>query len=113
MGFTIRVELNGTPSAAVYENLHGQLATVGMYRTIKGDSGKWYQLPNATYHTVTSQDMETVRDIAVSLANLVWKGGCEVIVTGESGSAWYLKAAGPAPQPGLGGLAALFNASTR
>ena len=86
---------------------------VGIYRTIQGDSGKWYQLPNATYHTVTSQGMEMVRDIVVRLANFVWHGGCEAIVTGENGSAWYLKPAGSAPQAGLGSLAALFNAPTR
>lgn len=112
MGFVIRVELNGTPSAAVYENLHEQLAIAAIYRTIKGDSGKWYQLPNATYHTLSSQGMEEVRDLVVAIADLVWRGGCEVIVTGETGSAWYLKPAQPAPALS-GGLAALFNASTR
>ena len=66
--FITRVELQGSPSEQDYERLHSAMQAVGFGRAIKGDDGKAYKLPTATYVSIGDFTASTVRDLASAAA---------------------------------------------
>lgn len=47
--YITRVELNGPPNSGVYEDVHEAMSKAGFERFIRGVSGAWWALPDATY----------------------------------------------------------------
>ncbi len=108
--YTIRVELRGTPSAAVYDILHARLATIGCKRFIVGTdrSGiqRTYSMPHAEYDLTTEFSFDQVRDATLEIAQAVWPH-VDVLVSEVINRAWYMDPVQVAPT-GLLGLAAAF-----
>ncbi len=87
--FLVRVELNGSPSAGVYGQLHERLHAKHVYRHILGDDGVWYDLPNATYQVIADTDAIAVRDFVLQEAESIWRS-VDVIVADYLAAAWKL-----------------------
>lgn len=87
--YAIRVELNGTPSGSIYEQLHAALAAANATRTIRADDGRWYHLPHATYFGTSDMGAMDVRDLIVGIVQSVW-WDCDVIVFRYDDAAWRL-----------------------
>lgn len=66
--YLVRIELHDAQWNH-YETLHQQMERAGFAHTIKGDSGNFHQLPDATYAAQNTQaDMRTVYNTAYSAA---------------------------------------------
>jgi hypothetical protein len=87
--FSIRVQLNGSPTSGTYDLLHDAMEHYGCSRQIKGDSGAWYYLPHAEYRLTSATTVERVRDDVVTLADSIWLDN-EVVVTEAGVTAWKL-----------------------
>ena len=90
--YAIRVELNGRPSADVYERLHDAMSEMNAHKTIVGATGAVYDLPHATYVGTSEQDSTQVRDLVIGVVEPIWRD-CDVIVFLYDGAAWKLSRA--------------------
>ena len=84
--FTIRVELHGA-NYSDYETLHAAMNQAGFSRTITGDNGRVYQLPEAMYTMSTVASAESVRTLASGAAQRTGKTFA-VLVTTAGPIAW-------------------------
>ena len=98
--YIIRVELNGSPSAAVYQRLHEAMRLAKTRRTVVGDDGVTYSLPHATYVGQSPRLATEVRDTLLPDIEAIWMD-CDVIVFRYDQAAWKLR-----QHRGLGLLAA-------
>lgn len=70
--FIVRVELYGSPSYAVYNNLHAAMERTGFSRTFI-DHGKTYNFPHAVYGLFNSSDTTTdVLEATRRAAATIW-----------------------------------------
>jgi len=108
--FTIRVELRGSPSAAVYEILHARLATIGCRRFIVGvdRSGvqRTYRMPHAEYDLVSEMPFDEVRNTVHMLAEQVWPDA-DVLVSEVINRAWHITPVPEIARGLLGSIAAV------
>lgn len=66
--YLVRIELHDAQWSH-YETLHQQMARAGFSRAIRGDDGKLYQLPDATYTVQNSPaSLQTVQNAAEAAA---------------------------------------------
>jgi Endoribonuclease GhoS len=84
--FTIRVELHGA-NYNDYQTLHAAMQQAGFSRTIKGDNGRVYHLPEAEYTISTVANAESVRTLASGAAQRTGKQFA-VLVTTAGEIAW-------------------------
>ncbi len=87
--FTTRVELYGTPSYEVYENLHKQMEARKFSRTITSTDSKVLWLPNAEYTTAAYTSTVEVRDAAKQAAASVWKDFGVLVTRTEVTREWH------------------------
>jgi hypothetical protein len=92
--FAIRIELNGTPSSAIYDQLHDAMKKNNITRTITGESGVEYTLPHATYCCTGDLSAAQVRDIILPVVKGIWID-CELIVFRFDQAAWTLRPSRP------------------
>jgi hypothetical protein len=78
--FTTRVELNGDPSAEVYNDLYIAMHRRGFSRFIKSSDGEIYHMPNAEYNRKDDCTASQVLDDAKAAAGSVWND-FQVLVT--------------------------------
>lgn len=92
-----------------YENLHAGIATLGGSRTIRGDDGNLYSLPDGTYVCTTAMSVTQMRDAVTQIAQRVSPPGPAplVIVFEWDSAAWTLLPAPPSATTPLSLLAAL------
>lgn len=83
--FTVRVELHGDDPD--YQLLHDEMEKANFFRTIKGDTGNIYQLPDAEYNYSANVSRGIVLDRAYAIANRVQKSP-SVLVSESVGRAW-------------------------
>jgi hypothetical protein len=83
-----RLLLNGYPTAEQYEKLHKEMKNRGFTRIIEGSDGKFYWLPNGTYHRKTNSTHDQVLADARAAAAMV-STDYEVIVSKAPSSKWY------------------------
>jgi hypothetical protein len=70
--YTVRVELVGSPSAEVYQNLHSRMAGLGFLTTIQSN-GTTYKLPHATYYgTSFLEPVALASRVAEEVKTKVW-----------------------------------------
>ena len=86
--YFVRVVLHGA-TAADYSDLHAEMAKVGGDRTIRGDSGTVYDLPDAEYVLHNTLEVEAVRDAIVAIAAGI-RSDPSVLVIEVIRSAWRL-----------------------
>lgn len=80
--FSVRVELHGDDPD--YDLLHDEMEKAGFNRTIKGESGNVYHLPDAEYNYRASLSKGIVADRAYAIANRV-KEKPSILVTESNG----------------------------
>ncbi|MDU4255787.1 hypothetical protein [Pseudomonas sp.] len=86
--FTVRVELYDADEWEDYETLHKAMAAKGFSKTITGDDGVIWALPDAEYNLVnSSKTIQQVRDMAQEAAN-VTKKKSGILVTQSAGRSW-------------------------
>jgi len=86
--YALRVELNGPPDWTTYNSLHNTLGKYGFFKTIWGDDGRLFHLPDAMYvGTAQSYDIVAVRDTLKEIVQSVWASS-EVIVFRTDAFAW-------------------------
>ncbi len=88
--YLVRVQLDGEPGPDVYEALYERLLARNVYRRILGDDGVSYDLPNATYQTISAVDINHLLGEIVKEAEAVWRH-VEVFVAQFGNAAWQLK----------------------
>ncbi len=87
-GCAARIELNGPPEGAVYNEVHQRLSSIGWKREIKGESGRWWKLPDAMYVGVSNEsDVSQIQEWLTSTVDEVWPRN-EVIVFRHDDAAW-------------------------
>lgn len=70
--FFVRVELQGTPSDAVYQRLHSLMARHNFTQTVWGSAGL-SNLPHATYHGASAQSASAIAaTLHGAIASEVW-----------------------------------------
>jgi hypothetical protein len=79
--FTTRVELHGA-ALADYERLHQFMAEARFYRTVVGDDGREYRLPEAEYSSQGELSVFDVRQLAQQAAA---KTGKSLLGDGDGG----------------------------
>lgn len=70
--YIVRIELFGSPSWNVYNQLHKAMELRGFARTIKVKTGEVFEMPSATYYRETTADLDSVDTDAKNAANSVW-----------------------------------------
>jgi hypothetical protein len=74
--YTLRIELLGSPSQQVYDELHARMKKGGFLQTITGTNPqgetKAYDLPHATYYGTSDATCAAVRDWPKSHATEAW-----------------------------------------
>ncbi len=85
--FLVRVELYGSPSEAHYQRLHSLMSKLGFSRTIRGDDGRVYDLPSATYYLESSYDATQVRTSVRLPVASVWRNSA-VLVSRTTTNCW-------------------------
>jgi len=83
--FTTRVELSDA-SYSDYQRLHTAMQNTGFSRTITGDNGIVYDLPDAEYDCIGSYSIEEVRSAASKAASTTGKSH-RILVT-QGNRAW-------------------------
>jgi len=83
--FSVRVELHGDDPD--YDLLHDEMEKAGFSRTIKGESGNVYHLPDAEYNYHASVSRGIVTERAYAIANRIKKNP-SVFVTESKGRHW-------------------------
>lgn len=85
--FTVRVELRDADSSD-YDDLYDRMSDNGFSKSITGDSGTEYQLPNAEYtYSSGTKTTRQVRDLAFGIAREV-NDDPAVLVTQSNGRSW-------------------------
>lgn len=90
--FITRVVLHN--GEAYYEDLHMEMEAEGFLRTIRGENGKLYHLPDAEYYKSAENEIteEDIRDLAMKVVINVLKNKknltYSILTTGHSGAAW-------------------------
>jgi len=95
--FVLRIELNGTPPAGIYAELHSVMEKCNASRTIEGDDGIIYSLPHATYVGSSYQSAVEVRRALLPNVQAIWRD-CDLIAFRYDDAAWQLE---PYARPGL------------
>lgn len=85
--FTTRVTLHNADSED-YENLHEAMENNGFSRTIIGNDGVEYQLPDAEYNKEGDYTIEQVRESAKNAAVTTGKR-YSILVSGLDSRAWF------------------------
>lgn len=85
--YVTRIELRGSPSGEDYQALHDAMEAKGFVRTITGDDGKTYKLPNAMYYVSSNLSTSQICTAANEAANSVWTS-CRVFSCEAPSSSW-------------------------
>jgi hypothetical protein len=85
MGFTVRVQLTGNPSDALYNKLHDAMAAKDFHRKFQSNQ-KVFWMPHAEYRYFEASTLENVATLALSVADTVQKNA-KILVT-EGQMAW-------------------------
>jgi hypothetical protein len=92
---TIRVVIHGA-TAKNYDDLHTGMVRLGANRTIRGDDGVTYDLPDGEYDLSSTSGAVAVRDAVYRVARAVRPDlDPSVLVTTSAARAWRLR-----PVPG-------------
>nr|CUV28854.1 conserved protein of unknown function [Ralstonia solanacearum] len=86
--FTTRVVLHNADPDDYTDVLHPAMAKQGFTRTIKGDSGKTYDMPDAEYDFVGDKTRDEVLERAKT-ATQTTKKEYAIFVTEAVGRCWY------------------------
>lgn len=87
--YLVRIEMPDPTTRDQYELLHERMAGIRFLKAIQGDTGLWYQLPDAEYHGHSRLDCAQLRDVVRFVTDSV-RVGAKVLVTEAPRSAWYL-----------------------
>lgn len=87
--FLIRVVLHRDATSKNYQDLHAAMERYGCERSIQGDDGILYDLPDGEYVLESDARYETVRDDVVKIATAV-RMDPSVLVTEALRYAWRL-----------------------
>ncbi|MNC59950.1 hypothetical protein D3C75_1097940 [compost metagenome] len=88
--YTVRVELTNADWDA-YTKLHESMEASGYYRTVMGDDGTKFKLPDAEYVASKSIGITQTRDEVMRIAK-TYNSSPRVLVTESAGRAWFLAA---------------------
>ncbi|MDW7782281.1 hypothetical protein [Morganella morganii] len=86
--YTVRVELRNA-DWDTYNKLHESMAASGYIRTVVGDDGRRFKLPDAEYVASKGGGLNQVRDEVVRIAK-AHNSDPSVLVTECLGRAWLL-----------------------
>jgi hypothetical protein len=94
--FTVRVELHGVVSEAIYKGLHDAMFAAGFHRFITGDDKKAHLLPTGMYHHPNSvetatQLMKRVVAIATTFQPRLAPPRIPWVLVTQGPSAWQLE----------------------
>ncbi|MFV8979814.1 hypothetical protein [Serratia fonticola] len=88
--YTVRVELSNA-DWDTYSKLHESMEASGYYRTVMGDDGTKFKLPDAEYVASKSISVTQVRD-EVTRISRTYNSNPRILVTESAGRAWLLSA---------------------
>lgn len=79
-----------SPTQQTYDRMHEELSIRGYERKIEGESGRIWDLPDATYFAAKAESTKIVRNEVFRIAKGVWSPpqGVSVIVADFRGAAW-------------------------
>ncbi|HHA1505075.1 TPA: hypothetical protein ACOEA8_003805 [Enterobacter ludwigii] len=86
--YTVRVELSGA-DWETYNKLHESMLASGYHRTVTGDDGQVFKLPDAEYVASKSLVLYQVRDEVMRISKSL-NIDPHILVTQSEGRAWYL-----------------------